>query len=72
MMTTEELKKQAAHLEQRYEAARPQERLTLRPAVHRVIRTLVSQDEPVPQRLRQIVRRLDDEAYDDMFENMPV
>ncbi|MEW9919891.1 hypothetical protein AB2B41_09765 [Marimonas sp. MJW-29] len=72
MFNTEDLKKQAANLERRFETARPQERLNLRPAVHRVIRTMVSHDQPVPQRLRQISRRLDDEAYDDMFENMPV
>ncbi len=71
-MNMEELKKQAAHLEKMYNSARPQERLKLRPDVHRVIRSLASFDQPVPRRLTRICRKLDDEAYDDMFENMPV
>lgn len=71
-MTTDELKKQAAHLEMMYDNSRPQERLRLRSDVHRVIRSLASCDQPVPRRLSRICRKLDDEAYDDMFENMPV
>lgn len=71
-MNLEELKRQADHLESRYQKTRPHERLKLRPAVQRVMRNFASIDHPVPARLRQIGRRLDDDAYDDMFENMPV
>lgn len=72
MFNTDDLKKTAEHLEKRFETACPVERQRLRPAVQRVIRDLASHDQPVPVRLRQINRRLDDDAYDDMFENMPI
>ena len=71
-MEIEDLKKQAAHLEMRYDATRPHDRLKLRPDVQRVIRGLTSRQVPVPMGLSRISRRLEDEAYDDMFENMPV
>lgn len=71
-MNLEDLKNQAEHLQSRYEKTRPHERLKLRPAVQRTLRNFASMDHPLPPRLRQIGQRLDDEAYDDMFENMPV
>ena len=71
-MTTQELKAKAAHLEQMFETSRPEDRIKLRPDVQRVIHTLAAHRQPIPLRLRQIERKLDEEAYDDMFENMPV
>ena len=71
-MQIEELKRQAANLERVYEATRPHDRLKLRTEFQRVIRTLSLHHVPVPPRLSRISRRLEDEAYDDMFENMPI
>lgn len=48
------------------------ERLNLRPEVDRVIHTLKSLHHPVPGTLRRLKVALDDEAYDDLFDNMPV
>lgn len=62
----------AEQLVKRCEAASPSERLTLRPEVNRVVRTLKSQQLPVPKDLGFLKARLEDEAYDDMFDNMPV
>ena len=71
-MKIDELKRQAANLEKTYDATRPHDRLKLRTEFQRVIRSLTSHQVPVPPRLTRISRRLDDEAYDDMFENMPI
>ena len=71
-MMIEDLKRQAAHLERMYDATRPHDRMKLRTEFQRVIRSLSSHQVPVPPRLSRISRRLEDEAYDDMFENMPV
>ncbi|NNK17288.1 MAG: hypothetical protein HKP51_10340 [Sulfitobacter sp.] len=71
-MTTHDLKAKAAHLEQMFENTQPEDRLKLRPDVQRVIQTLAAHHLPIPLRLRQIERKLDEEAYDAMFENMPV
>lgn len=48
------------------------ERLNLRPEVDRVIRTLTSYHLAVPRTLRRLKDSLEEEAQDDMFDNMPV
>lgn len=48
------------------------ERLNMRPEVDRVIRTLKSLHHPIPGTLRRLKVALDEEAFDDLFDNMPV
>lgn len=48
------------------------ERLNMRPEIDRVIRTLKAQHLDVPRKLRRLKDALEEEAYDDMFDNMPV
>jgi hypothetical protein len=54
------------------EKAPPSERLSLKPVVDRTIRTLKSRHLLVPSRLNDLKARLEDEAYEDLFDNMPV
>lgn len=56
----------------RCEKAPLTERLTMRPEVQRVIRTLNAQHHDVPRRLKLLKDRLEEEAFDDMFDNMPI
>lgn len=62
----------AVKLVKRCEKAPTSELLALRPEVDRVIRTLASRHQPVPPTLRQLKVRLEEEALDEMFNNMPV
>lgn len=59
-------------LEQRMQRAGPYRRDHLRAEVQKAISTLIAQGDPVPQRLRKMNRTLEEEAIEDMFDNMPV
>jgi hypothetical protein len=48
------------------------ERLRLQPQVDSVVTALTLRGMNVPNKLRNINKRLKDEALDDMFDNMPV
>lgn len=48
------------------------DRQNLKPEVERVIRTIKSHHLAVPGPLRRLKESLEDEAFDDMFDNMPV
>ena len=69
-MTREEIDRKLAELEVQLTASGPATRNALRPRLQRLMRTLGSQDMPVPRGLRRLERRMADE--DDLFDNMPV
>ncbi|MGB3244318.1 MAG: hypothetical protein WBB25_07280 [Sulfitobacter sp.] len=71
-MQLEDIEMRAGQIKERCENARRDERLGLRPEVARIIRTLKEHRQPVPRALSRLEELLDEEAYDDMFENMPV
>ena len=71
-MTRTELETRVGHLEQRFRAARVDERLRMRPEVQKIIRRLKDQRQPLPCALSRINARLEQDEFDDMFENMPV
>ena len=61
-----------AALEQRMQRAVPYRRDHLRAEVQETICKMIAHGDPVPQRLRKMNRTLEDEAFEDMFDNMPV
>lgn len=67
-----DLEQRAFELEKLAETATPKERLSLQPRIDRVIATLRARGHYVPPRLRRINNDLKQEAFDDMFDNMPV
>ncbi len=71
-MMDRELEEKVVLLEQRLSRSGEAERLRLRPSVLRIIQTLKSTDQPIPRRLRTIEARLEEDAYDEMFDNMPI
>ncbi len=59
-------------LEFGFDDASPAERRQLRPEVSRIIRTLSAQGQPIPRKLRRIETACEQDAFDEMFDNMPV
>ena len=71
-MNFSETESRAAHLASRYTKARPPERENLRPEIERIIRTLRTHHQPMPRALYRVEAQLDQDAFDDMFDNMPI
>ncbi|WP_295312988.1 hypothetical protein [Roseobacter sp.] len=67
-----DLEERAIHLQSLLEQTPHREQLVLQPRIDRVIAALRSQGLAVPPRLRQLNERLRADAFDDMFDNMPV
>ncbi|MEQ6249792.1 hypothetical protein ABMC89_12935 [Sulfitobacter sp. HNIBRBA3233] len=61
-----------ADLEARMKRAEPYKRDHLRADVQEMICKLIGNGDTVPRRLRDMNRTLEDEAFEDIFENMPV
>ena len=59
-------------LERRFDTACAAERLEMRPEVERIVRTLAARGHAVPRRLHRIYKTCEQDAFDDMFNNMPV
>ena len=59
-------------LEREVGAASPQDRLRLHPKVMQVMAAFRREGAEVPSRLRALDRRLADEAFDEMMDNLPV
>ncbi|UWR22212.1 hypothetical protein [Sulfitobacter sp. S190] len=59
-------------LERRTTQAGSSQHLRLRADVNRLMSKLIVSGDPVPPRLQRMKRRLDDDAFDDMFDNMPI
>ncbi|MBW4708334.1 hypothetical protein KX928_11120 [Roseobacter sp. YSTF-M11] len=66
------LEQRASLLEKQIETASQKERLELQPQIDRVIATLSAHGKSVPPRLRRLNNALKEEAFEDMFDNMPV
>ncbi len=71
-MTHAELDAQIGQLEAQYRGTPETERSKMRPQIQQIIRRLKEQRRPLPAALRRIQTRLEQDAYDDMFDNMPV
>ena len=71
-MTQAELHAQIGKLEAQYRGTPECERAKMRPQVQQIIRRLKEQRQPLPVALRRIQTRIEQDAYDDMFDNMPV
>jgi len=67
-----DLDMQVSQLEQELSVANAKERLRLHPRVQAIMNSLRGSGVEVPTRLRQMNARLADEAYDDLFDNIPV
>lgn len=52
--------------------AHPTERMGMQTEVQSVIRSLKSKHQPVPTALQRINNVLEQDSFDDMFDNMPV
>ncbi len=59
-------------LEQLFQTARDDERLRMHPEVQQIIRRLKEQRIPLPHTLKRMKSRLEQDAFEDMFDNMPV
>ncbi|MBD3665712.1 hypothetical protein [Sulfitobacter aestuariivivens] len=71
-MNIQELERRISALEHEMRSAPADERIALRPRVRGLIRTLGEKAVTVPNTLANINRQLEDEALEDMFDNMPV
>ena len=71
-MTQSELHAQISRLEKRYRVTPADQRARMRPQVQQIIRHLKDQRLPLPAELRRIQTRLEQDAFDDMFDNLPV
>lgn len=71
-MRLSDVELQAGRLVTLYNDAPEPLRLNLRPEVDRVIQALKSMNRPVPAPLLRLKTNLEEEAYDELFGNMPV
>lgn len=71
-MNIHDLEHQMEQLERAFDAAPADERLKLAPRVLRITNTLDARQQPIPCRLQRIQKTLEQDAFDDMFDNMPV
>ncbi|MDF3415371.1 hypothetical protein HKX54_12950 [Sulfitobacter sp. M57] len=71
-MKNHDLEHQMEQLERALDAASTRERLKLAPHVQQITCRLGARHQPIPRRLQSIQKVLEQEAFDDMFDNMPV
>lgn len=71
-MTTHELERQVEQLERAFNAAPARERLKIAPRVQQIACKLDARHESIPRPLQRIKTTLEQDAFDDKFENMPV
>ncbi len=71
-MNTQDLYHEFELLEQKLEGANLDMRLSLQPAVSRVVERMRVQGVPVPQRLRRLDASLCEDVIEARFDNMPV
>ncbi len=67
-----EIEKRAIELENRARTADAKERLKLQPQIDAIVTKLSSDGHRVSTNLRQLNRTLNEEAIEDMFDNLPV
>ena len=71
-MNTSELLTYAKHLEQQILAASDTGRLSFQPQLRAVLRDLRQSGADVPSRLRRLDSLLEEQAAEQMFDNMPI
>ncbi len=71
-MTTTELMNYAAKLEQQILATPDSGRLSLQPKLREVLRDMRQSGTQIPSRLRRLDVMLEQQAAEQMFDNMPV
>ncbi len=71
-MINHDLERQVKKLERLFDAAPTQERLRVAPDIKRIAIKLDTRHEPIPRPLRRIQKALEQDVFDDMFDNMPV
>jgi hypothetical protein len=71
-MDIHDLERRVSLLEGQLRSARADERAGMRPRVRGLIRKFHAEAMPVPRTLARLERQLEDEALEDMFDNMPV
>ena len=71
-MKIDELERQANRLAESLARANRADRLQVQPQVRRIVDLLTARGEPVPSKLRRINQTLENDAYEDLFDNMPV
>ena len=67
-----DIEKRAIELENQARTADAKERLKLQPQIDAIVSKLSSYGHPVSSNLRQLNRTLNEEAIEDMFDNLPV
>lgn len=67
-----DINKQLHVLEEKIRVAEPQDRLRYYPTVQKMVNGIRARGEKVPLRLSRINADLADEAFDDMFDNLPL
>ena len=71
-MTTTELLNYATQLEQQILAAPDTGRLSFQPRLREVLRSMRQNGAEIPSRLRRLDVMLEEQAAEQMFDNMPV
>ena len=71
-MTLNELKQQAVLLADQASSMNEQERQKLHPEISRVIASLQSYGSAVPRQLQQISKDWNEDALEEIFDNLPV
>ncbi|MEM6304930.1 MAG: hypothetical protein AAF744_09425 [Pseudomonadota bacterium] len=71
-MPLSELEERVGQLEAWFRSASHGERQRMRPEVQKVIRQYRHQFRPLPPSLRRLEQRMEEDALDDMFDNLPV
>lgn len=71
-MQIHNIKVRAGQLESLCKSACLDDRLGMRPEVLRTIRTLKAHSQPIPRSLRRLEDALDQDAFEQMFDNVPI
>ncbi len=71
-MLIKDLERHVDQLRKKCDAIGLEKRLLMRPQVLKLMRSVEALGKRVPPKLKELANRLEDDAYDDMFDNMPV
>ncbi len=71
-MQTYDLENRVTELARIFEAAPAQKRLQMAPEINRIARRLDARQHPFAHKIRNMQVELEQDAFDDMFDNMPV
>lgn len=71
-MTSNKLEQQAVRLAEQASSMNQEERQKLHPEIRRLVASLKSCGSVVPRKLQQINQDLNEDALEEMFDNLPV